>query len=80
MHGNNISARFRHIRDKTGGLLHHHMNIQNLIRVIADRPDDRSSDRDVGHKCAVHNVNMDVLGPGLIDQSDVVGQMTVIRG
>ena len=59
--------------------LDHQMHIKNRRRAFAKRLHDGSTQRDVRHKSAVHDIDMDVLRPGSFNALHLIGKMREIR-
>jgi hypothetical protein len=56
------------------------MDIQRLLRNRTDRLNDRGTDRYVRDEVAIHNVDMDPIGPGSFDRADLIPQLGEIGG
>ena len=53
----------------------HQMHIERLSCVASHRFDDDRPEGDIRHEAAVHDVDMNPVGAGLIDSPDLVGEM-----
>src|SRR5512146_1638408 len=45
----------------------HQMDVQRLFGVGPYRPNDRRTDRNIGHEMTIHNVHMDEISTGRFD-------------
>ena len=74
VHGDAVRAGRREIIDVTFGLDNHQVANQkgsgHLVQVL----DHHWPDRDVGHEAAVHDIDMDPLGPGGNHGVDLLAQ------
>jgi hypothetical protein len=52
----------------------HQMHVEWLGRVRPERLHHRGANGDVGHEMAVHDVDMDPVGPGHVDGADFLAQ------
>ena len=57
----------------------HEMHIQKHRRMLAHGLHDRNADRDIGHKNAVHYVNMDIVRAAGLDLTDVLAECAKVR-
>ena len=52
----------------------HQMDVEGQLGVRPQRLHHRRADGDVGHEMPVHHVDMDVVGPGLLDRAHLLPQ------
>ena len=62
------------------GMLDHQVDIEDALRCLAQALDDRRAQRDVRHVRAVHDIDVDVIGAGVRDTLDLIGQVSKIGG
>ena len=58
----------------------HQVHVEQLPAVWAQRLHDVGADRDVGHEMAVHDVDMDPVGPGGIDRAHLLAELCEVGG
>ena len=58
----------------------HQMHVQRLRGGAAHRVHDGRAEGDVGHEPAVHDVDVDPIGAGLIDSADFVSEPPQVGG
>jgi len=75
-----IRAGFGEGRDEVVGILDHQVAIEWKLRRFAQRFDDRWAEGDVGHKVAVHDVDVDDGAAAFFGRRDGVGQVSEVRG
>mmetsp|Transcript_2000 Transcript_2000/g.9027 ORF Transcript_2000/g.9027 Transcript_2000/m.9027 type:complete len:298 (-) Transcript_2000:14-907(-) len=69
--GDDVGASLGEVRDAELGLDDHEVAVEHLVGDGAERVDDEGADGDVGDEAAVHDVDVDPLGAGLIDSLDL---------
>ena len=62
------------------GVGNHQMNVQRQLRQSPHGLDHRNAKAQVGHKVAVHHVEMEDLRPGSLQRLDFARQMTEVGG
>ena len=58
----------------------HQMDVEDLVGMRPQRLHDVGADGDIGHKVAVHDIDMDPVGPGHIDRADLFTQFGEVGG
>ena len=58
----------------------HQVDVERLGRVRAERFHDGGPDRQVGHEMAVHHIDVDPVGAGLIDRTHFLAKAGEVRG
>jgi len=57
------------------GMLDHQMHIERTFRLLADKTDDRRSERNVVDEMAVHDVAMDPIGARVFNFANFASQI-----
>ena len=57
----------------------HQMHIERLSRAAAHRLHDQRPDRDIRHKAAVHDVDINPVGARRVDGANFVGKISEVR-
>ena len=65
-------ARIGESRDIFVRIRNHQVNIEGKSRDLSDRLDHRRTDRDVGHKVAVHDIHVQQVRAGFLNFADVL--------
>ncbi len=60
--------------------IHHQMHIQRQAGGLAHSLDDLRAKADVGHKAAIHHIQMDIIGTPGLGLADLLCQIAKIRG
>ena len=80
MNGQDIGARFRErIEERVDGS-DHEMNIERQFTVPAKRFDDSRTDGEVRNEMAIHDVDVNPIGPCFIDRADFFAEFRKIGG
>ena len=79
MDGDHIRARVGERLNVFLGLNDHQMNVDHAFGGGSDSFHHEGPDGDVRHESAVHNIDVDPVGPGLFDSFDFRGKATKIR-
>ena len=58
----------------------HQMDVERLGGVRAERLHHRRADREVGHEMAVHHVDVDPVGAGLVDRAHFLAEPGEVGG
>ena len=58
----------------------HQMHVKQLVAVRTQRLHDIRADGDVGHEMAIHHVDMDPVGPGLVDRAHLGAEIGEVGG
>ena len=58
----------------------HQVDVERLLRVRPERLHHRRADREVGDEMAVHHVDMDPVGAGLVDRAHFLAEPGEIGG
>ena len=58
----------------------HQVNVERLLGVRPKRLHDTGADGEVGHEMAVHDVDVDPVGPGLIDRAHFLAEPGEVGG
>ena len=74
MHGDDVGAGVAEGLDVRIDRRNHQMHVERQLRVRADRLHHARADRDVGHEVAVHDIDMDHVGAGLLDRAHFLAQ------
>ncbi len=78
MDGHDVRASLTEALGIAHGAVDHQMHVERQIRHLADTGQNGQSDRNIGNKQAVHNVNMYILGARLLDRTDLAFQICKI--
>jgi len=65
--------------NKSARLVQHQMDIQQEVRHGPDFFDHDGPEREVRHEVAVHDIEVEEIGPGVLDPGDLIGQVGEIR-
>ena len=79
MYGNDVRACLDEIIQILVRVRDHQMHVKHLIGRLAQRLDHRRADRDIGHKVAVHHVNMDVFRARIGGDLNIAFQIGKVR-
>ena len=71
MDRHDIRPRLAEALDIAHGPVDHQVHVQRQVGDLADARDRGQADGKIGNKQAVHYVNMNILGAGLLDPADV---------
>src|SRR3546814_10197784 len=74
MDGDDVGAGFSEGFEEMIDRRDHQMDIEGLLRVRTERLHHAGSYRDVGDEMAVHHVDMDPVGAGLVNGTDFLAQ------
>src|SRR3546814_2095743 len=80
MDGDDVGAGFSEGFEEMIDRRDHQMDIEGLLRVRTERLHHAGSYRDVGDEMAVHHVDMDPVGAGLVNGTDFLAQAREIGG
>ena len=80
MDGDDVCTRRHEIGDQVIDGGDHEVDVENLFAVRAQAFDDRRAEGEVGHEMAVHHVDMDVIGSGLVNRPHLFAQLRKIGG
>ena len=78
MHVHHVGAQGFHFGDELLGLDNHQMDIQRLVGQAGNVLQHRESERDIGHKDAVHNVQMDPVGIAAVQHIHLISQVSEV--
>ena len=70
MHGDDVGAGLGERLNILFGLDDHQVDVDAFLRGGSNRLDDDGANRDVGHEAAIHYVDVNPIGPRLIDRLD----------
>ena len=74
MDGDDVGAGFGEgVEERIDGR-DHQMDVERLLRVRPERLHDRGTDRQVRDEMAVHHVDMDPVGAGLVDRANLLAE------
>jgi hypothetical protein len=58
---------------------HHQVNVEELLRRLADGCNDRCAEGEIGHEMAVHDIDVDPVGARLVDGANFFPEPCKIR-
>ena len=80
MHGDDVGAGLGERLEIRVARRDHQVHVEHLLAVRPQRLHHVRPDRNVGDEMAVHHVDMDPVGAGLIDGADLVAELGKIGG
>ena len=80
MDGDDVGAGFGEGVEERIDRRNHEVNVERLGGVRPKRLHHRRTDRQVGHEMAVHDVDVDPVGAGLIDRAHFLAEPGEVRG
>ena len=80
MHQNNIRASAGEIGQIALRLDNHQVDIERQASALADGLDNQRADGDVGHKTAIHHIDVDTVRSGLLDLGNLLAETPKVGG
>mmetsp|Transcript_67334 Transcript_67334/g.147544 ORF Transcript_67334/g.147544 Transcript_67334/m.147544 type:complete len:243 (-) Transcript_67334:81-809(-) len=80
VHRNNVGTSLGEVGDALLRLHNHQVAIQDLVRHRANGINDQGADGDVGHKAAIHHVDVHPIAASLINSLDLLAQLGKVSG
>ena len=80
MNGHDVRAGVGEGIEERIGRRDHQVDVERLPRVEAKRLHHARTDGEVGHKMAVHHVDMDPVGAGLVDRMHFLAELREVGG
>ena len=80
MDGDDVGACLREGVEEAIDWRDHQMDVERFLRVRAERLHHNGADGEVGHEVAVHHVDMDPVGAGLVDRAHFIAEFGEIGG
>lgn len=78
MHSEDVDASLFEIIHITSGVNNHQMHVERFLGVFLDKLDDRLSEADVGHKHAVHHIDMEPVALAGVEHFNIALQIAEI--